>query len=233
MILALLVAGCGGTVASTAPSPSAAAVAPSRPTYYHASEWVPKIQTLAEAGDCAGLLTLQDTIVQADVDVWKAIQDGLEACAGPTPEPTAEPTPEGPTLFQPGDVIEITQDAEQWATVTISKVREVKKYDGEFGDDTPAKGNVYLEAVITYTAVADGVDYGPFDWQVFVDGQAVENFTFVSEGPTPELGSGTLPKGRKASGYVVYEVPTNGQVLLSYGGSFGDAPVFEVEVRGA
>jgi hypothetical protein len=41
------------------------------------------------------------------------------------------------------------------------------------------------------------------------------------------------PKGRKASGWLVYEVPAKGQILLSYKGNmFSDAaPVFEVVLR--
>ena len=44
---------------------------------------------------------------------------------------------------------------------------------------------------------------------------------------------GTLPKGRKANGWVVYEVPTKGEVILSYGANMfgGDAPTFEVVAR--
>ena len=47
------------------------------------------------------------------------------------------------------------------------------------------------------------------------------------------LSSGTLPKGRKPSGWLVYEVPAKGQILLSYKGNmFSDAaPVFEVVLR--
>jgi len=37
--------------------------------------------------------------------------------------------------------------------------------------------------------------------------------------------------GRIAEGWLVYEVPAEGEVLMSYGGNFGDAPVFEVVLR--
>lgn len=228
--IAMLVTACGGTAASAAPTPSAAVAAPSRATYYHASQWVPIIETMAADADCAGLQELQDTIVQADVDVWKALQDGLASCAGPTPSPTD--ISDEPKRFQPGDPIDVTSNDEPWATITISGVKQVKKYDGEYLDDKPAKGNIYIQLKVTYLALTDGVDYNPFDWQVFVAGEAVDDFTYVSEGPTPELGSGTLPEGRKASGWLVYEVPIKGEVLLSYGGSFSnEAPVFEVVLR--
>jgi hypothetical protein len=147
--------------------------------------------------------------------------------------PETEPEPDEPTRFAAGEVITVTSDDEDWAEVTVTKVREVKKYDGEYNlDDRPAKGNIYIEAFLTYTALDNGVDYNPFDWQVFADGVAADDFTYVSYGPKPELASGTLPKGRQASGWVVYEVPTSGEVLLSYGGTFSnEAPVFEVVLR--
>ena len=79
------------------------------------------------------------------------------------------------------------------------------------------------------------MDYNPFDWQVFCAGVAVENFTIVLSGPKPELSSGTLPNGRSASGYVVYEVPAKGEVRMSYSSNmFSDSgPVFEVIIRAA
>jgi hypothetical protein len=157
------------------------------------------------------------------------------ATASPTPRPTPRPTPTPeptPSLYKPGDVIEVTSNGDPWANITISKVHQVRKYDGAYNfDDVPTKGNVYLETFVAYEALDDGVNYGSFDWQVFADGTAVDSYTFVSNGPEPTLGSGSLPKGRKASGYIVYEVPATGKILMSYGGTYGEAPVFEVVLR--
>ena len=95
------------------------------------------------------------------------------------------------------------------------------------------EGKPVHQAKITCTALQDGVDYNQFDWQVFANGEAVDNFAFVTNGPEPQLSSGTLPKGRKASGWVVYEVPAKGKVLLSYSSNIflDEAPVFEVVLR--
>ena len=86
---------------------------------------------------------------------------------------------------------------------------------------------------MTYHALADGATYNPFDWQVFCNDEAVDDYTFVSDGPEPTLNSGTLPKGRKAKGWLVYEVPAKGRCVLSYGAnSFIDqGAVFEVLIR--
>jgi hypothetical protein len=131
-----------------------------------------------------------------------------------------------------GETITVTLDGQDWAEITITKVSTHARYDGYF-NDVPAKGNEYIQAWVTYVALTDGVDYNPYDWQVFADGVAVDDFTFVSYGPEPELSSGTLPKGRKAQGWVVYEVPLRGQVLMSYAGNIfsNEAPIFEFVLR--
>ncbi len=141
---------------------------------------------------------------------------------------------DGPVTYASGDVIKVTHDGAPWATILVGKVKIVARYKSGSGyfDDVPAKGNVYLQAYVTYTALTDGVSYNPYDWQVFAGGTAVDNSAFVSYGPSPDLGSGTLPKGREAVGWVVYEVPKAGEVVMSYSGSlFDPAPVFEVVVR--
>jgi hypothetical protein len=59
--------------------------------------------------------------------------------------------------------------------------------------------------------------------------------TFLMNGPEPQLSMGTLPNGRTASGWLVYEVPVSGELRLSYKNPwlFGNAgPVFEVLLRG-
>ena len=76
------------------------------------------------------------------------------------------------------------------------------------------------------------MSYNPFDWQVYVNDVAQQNFSFVMSGPTPELPSGTLPADRKVQGWLVYEVPVKGRTVLSYSSMFGGgAPLFEVLVR--
>jgi hypothetical protein len=156
-----------------------------------------------------------------------------------TPEPTVVPsTPEpDPTQttgrFVAGDTVTVTKDGEPWAEIVVSNVALKSRYGSGYSISRPDKGNIYIQARISYTASTNGVDYNPYDWQVFVAGVAVSNSAFVLDGPKPDLNSGTLPQGRKASGYVVYEVPVNGEVLLSYGANIfsNDAPVFEVVLR--
>lgn len=156
-----------------------------------------------------------------------------------TPEPSAEatstpePSPSRPRLFRPGEPVVVTQGGEEYLEITVSKVSEKKRYGSGYTVDKPAPGNVYIEAYVTYRALADGATYNPFDWQVFCNETAVDEFTFVLSGPEPALGSGTLPKGRKAAGWLVYEVPAKGRCVLSYGANafLGEGAVFEVLLR--
>lgn len=161
-----------------------------------------------------------------------ATQAVAEETLTPDESPAATAVPENDKkTFKAGETITITSNDEDWATVVISQVKQVKGY-GDY-DRPQTKGNVFIQALVTYKALKDGVDYNPFDWQVFVNGEAVENYAVVLDGPKPTLSSGTLPKGRSAKGYVVYEVPAKGQVLMSYSGNsfLDEPPVFEVILR--
>jgi hypothetical protein len=132
--------------------------------------------------------------------------------------------------FKIGQPIDVTGDfISSDVRVTVSQIKQAKSF-GPYSK--PASGNVYLAVKYDYEALEDGATYSPVDWQVFVDGTAVNNLTFVTDPPKPQLSSGTLPQGRKASGWVVYEVPTKGAVVLSYGSLFGgNSPTFEVTAR--
>lgn len=157
--------------------------------------------------------------------------------AAATPEATPEATQSaeaGPTTFTAGELVTVTKEGADWAHVRIDKVRVVKQYKDTYYTDKPqTKGDVFIEAQVTYEALVDGVDYNPFDWQVFAAGTAIKDSTILLNGPKPTLSSGSLPKGRKAVGYVVYEVPATGEVRMSYTGNiFLDAaPIFEVVIR--
>jgi hypothetical protein len=152
-----------------------------------------------------------------------------------TPRPTPAPTPASST-FGVGEVITITEGGEPWADFTVVEVTEATEFvdpAGYFNDTPSTDGYVYLAARVRYEAIANGVDYNPFDFQVFVDGQAIDGYAFASNGPEPDLGSGTLPAGRVAEGWLLYEVPPAGRVLLSYTGNMflDEEPVFEVVLR--
>jgi hypothetical protein len=155
-----------------------------------------------------------------------------------TPVPTLAPTPQpaGPKTFPVGYMVTLKVDDQDWAHVTVTQPSVHAYYKGSSGfKDTPdTQGYVYIQALVTYEALANGVDYNPFDWDVYCDGMAMKNYAVVIYGPKPELSSGTLSTGRKAQGWVVYEVPAKGEVRMSYSPGYSDSgPVFEVVIRPA
>ena len=157
---------------------------------------------------------------------------------GPSDQPAgsaaAESTPEtAPKRFAVGDVIVVSKDDEDWAEITVTEASTVPQYEGDPINDTPKDGNVYLQAFVHYKALTDGVSYNPLDWDLFVNNVAMNDFTFVLNGPEPPLGSGDLPKGREAEGWMIHEIPAEGEAVLSWKGVtfFDDPPVFEVVVR--
>lgn len=76
---------------------------------------------------------------------------------------------------------------------------------------------MFVQLFVEYTALGSGASYNPYDWQVYAGVEQLGNSTaFVSNGPKPELSSGDLPLGRKASGWLVYQVPKSGRITLAY-----------------
>lgn len=151
-----------------------------------------------------------------------------------TAAPTATPTPVPPKTYQIGDVVPIENAGQDWARITISDVAVAASYKSAYIEEKPqTAGNVFIAARVTYEALTDGVTYNPYDWQAFCAGTAISGFTLATYGPTPQLSSGTLPNGRKATGFVVYEVPAKGEVRMSYAGNMfsNSAPIFEVIIR--
>lgn len=161
-----------------------------------------------------------------DGDTGSADGSDAAVASGDASESTDDGDGELGTV-SPGEAV-VVDDA---VRITVDQVEEAAKY-GDFSE--PAEGNVYIQAFVTYEALEDGVSYNQFDWQVFVDDTAVENFAMVVDGPEPTLGSGNLTEGRKAEGWLIYEVPIEGEVILSYKSPFDPTdskPAFEVQLR--
>ena len=88
-----------------------------------------------------------------------------------------------------------------------------------------------MQVSVKYVSSQDGADYNEFDWEVYADRRQLDNYAFAINGPEPDLGSGSLPKGRTAEGWLLYEVPPSGEIVLSYAPNFNGPPVFGVVLR--
>jgi hypothetical protein len=130
--------------------------------------------------------------------------------------------------------VRITCGTTDCLDITVSQVSENAAYydpDGYYNDEPQIAGNVFIQVWVDYVALDDNASYNPFDWDVYVGGAQVANYTFTIHGPKPELGSGQLATGRTASGWLVYEIAPSGTVILSYAPNFEGPPVFEVTLR--
>jgi hypothetical protein len=112
-------------------------------------------------------------------------------------------------------------------------VSQHSRYSDGYLADTPAPGDVYIQALVSYQALQNGVDYNGLDFDVYANSTAANNSPFVTTGPAPTLVSGTLTKGLRARGWVVYEVPLQGRVVMSYNSYTNPdgSPIFQVVIR--
>lgn len=148
------------------------------------------------------------------------------------PQPTVEPNPT-PTEYGLGQPISVNGDNDEPALViSVSRFSQHASYGSGYLVSHPDPSNVYIQVWVEYRALQDGATYNPLDWQVYVDDTAQSNFSFILSEPKPALSSGSLAAGRKAAGWLTYEVPSKGRVVLSYGSPFGGSgPLFDVVVR--
>ena len=158
-----------------------------------------------------------------------------DATPRPTPTPRPPPTPE-PTIQQAilGATVDIECGGTPCMIIVVSEVSEQATYpdpNGFYADEPQVPGNVFLQVFVEYRSLMHDASYGPFDWAIYADGQQLGDYTFVVNGPEPTLGSGTLPKDRTASGWLIYEVPPQGRIMLSYEPNFEGPPVYEIVVR--
>jgi len=155
------------------------------------------------------------------------IQDAAQDSGAPTPAPS------GPKIHQVGDTITVAHNGADWAKITVSDVSTSASYPGALADKPRTAGNIFIAARVTYEALAQGVSFNPYDWQAYCQGVAADHHV-VLYGPSPGLDSGHLGNGKKATGFVVFEVAPKGEVRLSYAAvSLSKTPMFEVVIRAA
>lgn len=130
---------------------------------------------------------------------------------GPAPSPEAS-SGYGADLPAPG--ITQSRDSEDVTLVRVDWNAGCHAVD-EAGDTVmlcdegltrPADANRYVALLVLYRATQDGASYNPFNWSmVDLDGFAYDQ-TFFGEKPALSS-SNDLPSGRKAQGWITFEVP--------------------------
>lgn len=151
--------------------------------------------------------------------------------AGVSATPGGASATTGTKTHQVGETVTVTRDGADWAKITVSDVSSAASYPGGLPDKPRTAGNVFIAARVTYEALSLGVDYNRYDWKALCGGIAVDYYSAL-HGPSPSLGSGHLPEGEKATGFIVFEVAAQGEVRLSYTAlSLSRTPMFEVVIR--
>lgn len=161
-------------------------------------------------------------------------QSGLEpGVTYETDAPVVEPAPVDVETGSAhvGEAVRITCGGTDCLDVTVIKAKFASKFGSGYAVDTPAvKGHVLLAVYVKYRSLLSGTSYSLTDWQLYVNDEVVEQ-GFAIYGPTPQLSVGNLPKGKSVSGWMFWEVPKTGRVVISYGASYSQAAVFEVPLR--
>jgi hypothetical protein len=136
----------------------------------------------------------------------------------PTPELTALPSFNAFAVGQP--VVIVGADPLPVVEVTVSGVRAIKTYSMMDQVQKPAHaGDVYLMVTVAYAALEDGVKYGDIqEWVALCgsDCQGGHTSRVLFFDGAPALMSGTLAKGERATGAMLFEVPPKGSIHLVY-----------------
>jgi hypothetical protein len=150
----------------------------------------------------------------------------------PTPQPTVRPTPAGTSRAAIGQTVPIECGGDPCLDITVTERSEHSSYPGDYYADEPEQpGWVYMQVYVRYVSSKDASSYNQFDWAIYADGRQLDSYGFAINGPKPDLGSGTLPAGRTAEGWLLYEVPPTGEIVLSYEPNYDGPPIFEVVLR--
>ncbi len=148
-----------------------------------------------------------------------------------SPAASVSPTPvPSPPLAVKGQAMTVNCANDPCLSIMVVKWVVAATYKGSRPafDDKPAKGNVFVAIDVRYTATAAGASFSSTDWAVDIGGQASAQ-AYPINGPKPELTNGQLAEGKKVEGWIVFEVPAQGRVVLSYPAL--QAPEFQVILR--
>lgn len=112
-------------------------------------------------------------------------------------------------------------------------VTNVETSDGDEWE-TPADGKEYVIVTVEITNNSDETyDYDEFSWKMQNDQGQIDDITYVSFNSDNELGSGSLTKGGKKTGTLVFEEPKDASsLILKYlDNMFDDEEVLQFVIR--
>lgn len=186
-----------------------------------------------------GLLILRGNVDRILADVAGAIPDASgtgrssAATSRPTPRPTPRVTPTAPHPVPAGEYAAALGEAVPLVDTAGSElgdviVHEARAYTEASEFLTADPGRMFVGARVEYVARAE-FSYNPFDWVAHDDaGRQYEPSGFALD---PELGAGTLARGRRTSGWVSFDVPQSNKALWIDYQTYDGEVIFSVRMR--
>lgn len=136
-----------------------------------------------------------------------------------------KPKEEEKTTFNTGETIEF--DGKK---VTVSASERNWNSGNQF--ITPNSGNEFVKVQVTIENNSDSeASYNTFDWKIQDSNGVIKDVAGVAFSVDGALSSGTLAKGGKVSGFLVFEVPSGDENLtLQYSPTFWTDKKLEIKI---
>lgn len=214
LLAALGLAGCGS-------SADDAVKAPVTVTAPATTVTVTATGTGRSAATVSVTVTETATVTESVSGSGGTVTETVTESADPVESSTAT-AQSSPTGLKVGAGVTATDD-DGVAAITVVSAQRKTTGTGDYSD--PPKNGNYLLVDVSYTCTSGKIDYNPFDWKVRdKDGRTFDSSGAFSSGyDDGALHSGTIAKGGKARGIIVFDVP-KGAVTLEYGDGYDQAP---------
>ena len=136
---------------------------------------------------------------------------------------TSSTSSSNPTGLKVGGAALTATSDDGAGTISVLSVQRKTAGSGEYSD--PPKNGNYLLIDVSYLCTTGKFEYNPFDWKIRdQDGRTFDSSGAFSSGyDDSALHSGTIAKGAKARGVLVFDAP-KGAVTLEYGDGYDEAP---------
>lgn len=135
----------------------------------------------------------------------------------PDPETPTEPGADGVVRAEVGKPVTLT-NGDDVVRVTIDSYHFARSYPNGYGGlNKPDKGKLYYAFKISYEAVEGRPSFASYDWEAFAGDDLLDSTYVLGDGPGESLGSGSLPAGRKTSGWLLYQGPNKSGTEVTLG----------------
>jgi hypothetical protein len=159
------------------------------------------------------------------------VLDSLAEVRAPGAPATAPPGARRPAREAPDEPLVGTARGVERVEIRLTEVEGRDSFFGAASNDIAPPDRMYLQLLVTYRALVDDVTIDPADWTLLASGVPAAEAD-VANAPVPKLAPSVLGRHETASGYLVFDVPIQGELVLLYDPG-GTADPLEVTLREA